>query len=285
MHQKVNQLILSFIFINILTYLVIGLVFYIELHDRNLNFYMFDIGQGDSLFIRTPNHFNILIDGGPGNTVVYKLGKYLPFYDRTIDLMILSHAHADHVDGLVEVLKRYRVKYVLTTGIVYHSPQYQIWQELISTNTSVKIIDSPQRIYLDKDVYLNIIFPDQNFLDQTIKNANNASIVSQLVYGDATILLTGDFEEEESLVNNNLNLKSDILKVGHHGSDNANDLEFLKAVAPNYAIISSGAGNKFKHPHVLTINNLKNLGVTILRTDLLGDLHFVGDGINFIYQP
>lgn len=284
MFQNVNKIIFPFFGLIVIANLLLGGLIFFEFQDHKLEFYVFDVGQGDAMLIRTPNRIDILIDGGPDNSVVYKLGKYLPFYDRTIDLMILSHPHADHINGLIEVMKRYQVKHILTTGIVYASPQYRVWQEQISKNNiTVQIIESPRIISLDKDVYLNIIFPDQSFLDKKIKNLNNASIVVQLIYGDTSVMLTGDLEEEELLVNQNLDLKSDILKVGHHGSDNANDIEFLKNVNPTYATISAGTDNKFGHPHQQTLANLLQVGAQILRTDLLGDLIFESDGHNFMY--
>ena len=270
---KAKKIILFFYGVIIFIFVFVGFVFYLEFFQNDLKFYVFDVGQGDAILIQTPEHYNILIDGGPDNAVVYKLGEYLSFYDRDIDLMILSHPHADHMVGLIEVIKRYKVKKILTTGVEYYSPDYLAWLDKISEkNIPVEIVDHLGRIPLGGEVELEILFPGESFLGREIKNVNNASIVVKLIYASATIMLTGDFEDEESLLNKNLDLSADILKVGHHGSDTANSLEFLKAVSPSKAIISCGLDNKFDHPHPETIHNLDGLGVEILRTDSEGDI-------------
>jgi competence protein ComEC len=268
---KVKKIILSFYSISLMILLFLAIFLFFQSQPAELKFYVFDIGQGDAIFIRTPDRFNILIDGGPDNTVVYKLGQYLPFYDREIDLMISTHPHADHIVGLIEVLERYKVKKILATGVLYSSPDYLAWLAKISKkNIPIEIADQPGIIFLGSEVKLDILFPDQSFLNKKVKNLNNTSIVAKLTYGPNSVLLTGDFEDEESLIAK-IDLDAKILKVGHHGSDTANDLEFLKAVKPDLAIISCGENNRFGHPHQETLENLERLGIEILRTDLEGD--------------
>lgn len=269
--KNVKKIILSFYSLIFIGLLLLAIALIIEFKHFGFEFYVFDIGQGDAILIRTPQHHNILIDGGPDNTVVYKLGEYLPFYDRNIDLMIITHPHADHLIGLAEVIERYRVKKVLITGVIYQTPDYLTWLSKISEkNIPIEIVDRVGLIPLGPDVRMDILFPDKSFLNKKIENLNNSSIVAKLTYASTTIMLTGDFEDEESLVGK-MDLRADILKVGHHGSDNANDLEFLKAVNSKIAVISCGKDNKFRHPHEQTLNNLEDLGVKILRTDLQGD--------------
>jgi len=270
--KKVKKIILSFYSVLILGFLFLAVIFWFELRVNDLQFYVFDIGQGDAIFIQTPGHYNILIDGGPDNKVVYKLGEYLPFYDRDIDLMILTHPHADHIVGLIEVINRYKVKKIMTTGVLYYSPDYLTWLDKIKEkNISVEIIDSQRILTLPDKTKLEILFPDYSLENKKIKNVNNASIIAKLIYGETTVLLTGDYEDEESLVEKGFDLSADILKSGHHGSDTGNDLEFLKAVDPEVTVISCGQDNKFDHPHQETIDNLENLEIEIFRTDLGGD--------------
>ena len=255
---------------------LLGFILYFESQNSALRFYVFDVGQGDSMLIRTPYRQNILIDGGPDNTVVYKLGEYLPFYNRQIDLMILTHPHADHVVGLVEVLRRYEVKNVFFTGVDYNEPSYLVFLDLIKKkNLNFRIIDRVQRISLGEEAELVILYPDKDLSDKEIKNLNNTSIVAKLIYRDNSIMLTGDYEDEEALVGKGFDLSADILKVGHHGSDTANDRKFLKAVDPDQAIISCGQDNKFGHPHEQTIKNFEDLEAEILRTDQQGDIFSV----------
>jgi len=269
---KAKKIIFGFYGIVLCCFLFLGFILYSEFSQRNLEFYVFDVGQGDAIFIRTPKHYDILIDGGQDNEVVYKLGEYLPFYDREIDLMILTHPHADHVVGLIEVLDRYKVKKIFTTGVLYYSPDYLAWLDKVEEkNIPVEIIDSQRTLALSDGTRIDILFPDYSLENKKIENLNNASIVAKLIYAGTTIMLTGDYEDEESLVEKDLNLSADILKVGHHGSDTANDLEFLKAVNPEAAVISCGQDNKFGHPHQATLDNLENLGIEAFRTDLSGD--------------
>ena len=256
----------------IITLILLSFILFSEYQRDGLEFIVFSVGQGDSILIRTLSRRDILIDGGPDNTLVYKLGQYLPFYDREIDLIILTHPHSDHVIGLIEVLKRYQVKKVLMTGVKYYSAEYLAFEEeILKRHIPVEVITHRGEMLLDRDTKLDIIFPNQSFFDKENKNLNNTSIVAKLIYASSSIMLTGDFEDEENLVAKDLDLSADILKVGHHGSRTANSLDFLAAVNPKIAVISSGLGNKFDHPHQETLENLKKLGISIYRTDSGGD--------------
>lgn len=279
MNQKVNPLILSFIIINFLIYFIIGLIFYIEFSDRNLHFYIFDVGQGDSILIKTPSREYILIDGGPDNSVVYKLGKFLPFYQRQIDFVILTHADADHLAGLIEVLNRYEVKNVITTNFIHQSSYFKEWQNKLAP-LNVLIVDEPKLLSLG-EVKLYFIHPSTSKAEE---DPNNASIVFKLEYRSSSALFVGDYENEESLIDK-FDIQADFLKVGHHGATNANDSNFLKKVNPAMAAISVGQDNKFGHPRPETLLSLENIGVQVYRTDLLGDLHFFSTGQDFEYLP
>ncbi len=271
-----RKIILSFYSVVVLTLLLLIYILFSELSSSGLAFYVFDVGQGDAIFIRTSDKYNILIDGGADNTVVYKLGKYLPFYDRDIDLMILTHPHSDHVVGLTEVLKRYQVKKILTTGVSSHSSDYLTWLDLIKEkNIPVEIANHRGVMPLGSEVKFYILFPNLSLVNKEIKNLNNASIVAKLIYTSTTIMLMGDFENEEIFVRTNLDLSATILKVGHHGSNTANSREFLAMVSPKIAVISCGKNNKFGHPNQAVIADLRSLGAEIWPTDQRGDFHWV----------
>ena len=241
----------------------------------------FDVGQGDSSLIVTPHNYQILVDGGPDNKIAAKLGAALPFYDHDLDLVILSHPHADHVAGLVEILKRYQVKKIIMTGVLHTAPDYLEFLKLVKEkNIPVQVIDKPQELSPEAGIELSFLWPRETLAEKKIENLNNSSIVFKLDYASTSYLFMGDLEDEEKLASSVPAeiLKSDVLKVGHHGSTNANSLAFLRAVSPGYAIISVGADNDYGHPHYRTIYNLEKIGAQILRTDQDGDIRILSDG-------
>jgi len=247
-----------------------------------LKLVFFDVGQGDAALIITPGGQDILVDGGPDNKVVQKLGEYLPYTDRKIEYVILTHPHADHLVGLVETLKRYEVGRILMTGVVYSTAEYEKFLELAEEkNIPIDIIEQPETIAID-GVDLAILAPQISWNGRTIANLNNSSIAFKLVYGSSSALYMGDLEDEESLLGRSSStLTAEVLKVGHHGSANANDRKFLAAVSPKFAIISVGAGNTYGLPSYRTIFYLKQLSTRIFRTDEDGDIGLTSDGSAF----
>lgn len=268
--KKIRKVLWSYYLLFSLIYVLIGSIIYLELSNQNLMINILDVGQGDSILIKTPKNEYILVDGGPDNTVVQKLGKFLPFYNRTIDYVILTHADADHLVGLIEVLRRYQVKYIVTTDHIHTSKYFLQWQKEIA-DLQVAIVNEPKILDLGQ-TRLYFINPTSSSLGQAV---NNASIVFKLEYKNSQALFTGDFENEEILVNNQFDIQADFLKVGHHGADNANSYQFLEQVSPTIAVISVGKNNRFGHPRPNTLLNLEKLGANIFRTDLQGDLTFV----------
>lgn len=252
--------------------------------DESLLVYFLDIGQGDATLIRTPNDQDIIIDGGPDNTLIKKLGAYLPFYDHKIETIILTHPDSDHVSGLVEVLRRYQVDRVLLTKVLSDTPSYQAFlSELEKNKINSVVINSQQKIDLGGGVFFDIFYPTENFEGKEVESTNNTSISGKLIYDNTSIMFTGDLEIEESLLDDGLNLKSDIYHVGHHGSNNANDLKFVSAVDPTYAIVSVGASNRYGHPQYRTLKNLQSVEAEVWRTDESGDVIFYSNGLEF--QP
>jgi competence protein ComEC len=243
----------------------------------------FYIGQGDSIFIETPNKEQILIDGGPDSTILEKLGKEMPFWDRSIDLVILTHPEHDHMAGLIEVLKRYKVDNILWTGVVRDTAEYREWLEVIENEgAEIKIARAGQRITL-LNSNIDIFYPFESLEGQESKNSNNTSIVARLVFGENSFLFTGDAIKsvERKLIKAEINIDSDILKAGHHGSKTSSAKEFIEAVSPEIVVISVGKDNKFDHPHQETLDNVS--GIKVLRTDLMGDIKIISDGIQLNY--
>jgi len=250
--------------------------------DGILEITFFDVGQGDGIFIQTPNDKQILIDGGPDNSILEKLNQTMPFYDRTIDLVILTHPDADHITGLVEVLNYYQVEHILTSGLEKDTAVYIKWKELIEEkNISLSLAQMGQKIILQNGIALEVLWPNQNLISSYSSSANNVSVVTRLVYGDIEVLLTGDIEKkvENYLVNQDFKLESDILKLPHHGSKTSTSYNFLKAVNPKIAIISVGEDNRYKHPSKEVLERIKDL--IVYRTDKDGDIKILTDGVLF----
>lgn len=242
--------------------------YYQQSQPHDLEIYFLDVGQGDSILIRTPNNNDILIDGGPDKRVLNELGKILPFYDRDIELMILTHPHDDHDTGLISVIKKYQVDKIIYNDFNAQDPMFLEFKKIIQEkNIPVNTFFQNDQIILDKNIFLKSLYPIKDLSIDLKKNENNTSIISQLIYQNNKILFTGDAEQEEEMAVLNLDLKSDILKVGHHGSKTASSLEFLEKINPINAIISCGLNNKFKHPHFKTLYNLQQKNINIFRTD------------------
>lgn len=236
-----------------------------------------DVGQGDAILIQTPQLQNILIDGGPDSSVLAGLGRHLPFYNQQIDLIMLTHAHADHMAGLLDVLNRFSVKQIMMSTI---SADSELFKKFVESVDSKKIpIVRPhigQSIRTaSTSTQLFILYPFTSFNTTRLDNINNASIVAFL--DDAQdVLFMGDAEAEveEKLVKHHLAFHANILKAGHHGSKTSTSQEFLEQVGPAHAIISAGEKNKYKHPAKEILDRLIAAGIAVRRTDEQGDVSF-----------
>lgn len=258
-----------------------GIYFYQSWPTDRLEVIYLDVGHGDSALIKTPDRQKILIDGGPDNTVVKKLGKYLPFYNRQINLVVLSHPDADHVTGLVEVLKRYEVKKILMTGVIDEREPYQyLLRALAEKNIARETAQAGEKIDFGHNLFLEVLYPLESLQNKKIEPQNNGSVVLKLSYGKTSFIFTGDAQKEveTELLAKGVDLKADVLKVAHHGSDTSSSKGFLQAVKPAYAIISVGQDEKLGLPSIRIINRLKTVGAQVLRTDELGDIKIISDG-------
>ena len=241
-----------------------------------------DVGQGDAIYIEAPSGNQMLIDGGPGKAVLRELSKVMPFYDRSIDVVMATHADQDHVGGLPDVLQKYKVNTFMESGVPGPSSSYEELEKMVGTSTDVKKVLARRGMTVDlgNGAILQILFPDR---DPTGMETNMSSIVARLVYGDNEFLLTGDspIAIENYLIGaEGALLQSDVLKTGHHGSKTSTSAAFVSAVSPEYAVISVGKDNKYGHPNQETLDTLGNFGAKILRTDQLGRIVFKSDGTN-----
>lgn len=236
----------------------------------------FDVGQGDSALIVTPNGRTILIDGGPDNKVLRGLGKFLPFWRRQIDLLVVSHAHDDHLMGLSETIRRYKIKNILYNNLDFDTPAVNYFLKSVK-DKKIKTISAQagMAFNFDENCVFTVLAAEKNIQ----KNDNDYSIVSGLNCLSKKVLFSGDagVAIESKLITSGVDLKADILKLSHHGSLSASSLNFLEAVNPKIALISVGKDNKFGHPSTLILNRLESLAVDIYRTDISGQLSFLAN--------
>jgi competence protein ComEC len=249
-------------------------IFYFAWQDshRGFIFAMLDVGQGDALFIESPTGTQILVDGGPPKKILNQLSQVMSPFDRSIDAFIISNPDADHISGFLDVLKIYKVDKVFEPGTLTDSKIYQNLKNEIKKNNILNILAKKgMKLDIGGGAIIDILFPDRNV---SAWSTNDGSIVAKLSYGNTSIMLTGDATvKTEGIIlkeNSIVQLNSNILKVGHHGSRTSTSLEFVKAVSPTYAFISDGKDNKYGHPHRETLDTLSLFGIKFFRTDLLG---------------
>ena len=237
----------------------------------------FDVGQGDAIFFQTRQGHQILIDGGPDSSVLSRLGSVMPFWDKTIDLVVLTHPDADHITGLVAVLERYEVKTVLWTGRKKDTKVFAAFAKALKKEDAREIIaHAGQRIIFgNSDTILEILYP---FYDTDIQKgaSNETSIIMRLVQDEHSVLLTGDTTKkiEKLLVEEGTDIKANILKIAHHGSKTSSSRVFLEAVDPEIAILSIGRDNRYGHPDDETLVNLLEYDIQVQRTDHEGTILF-----------
>jgi competence protein ComEC len=240
-----------------------------------------DVGQGDSIFITGPQGQQVLIDGGPDLSALTGIAEQMSFFDRTIDLLVLTHPDLDHVSAMPEILRRYHVKTVLFTGIAHENAPYRAMLALLKeTQTPVLIADPAQDIDLGGGLLLDILWPPPIYAGVDRDDANNTSIIIRVIFGEDSMLLTGDMEEpeEEEVLASGEDIRSDILKVGHHGSKTSSSTGFLLAVDPDLAVITAGRDNRFGHPHRVTLDRLQHFDISVRVTAWEGAIELVMDG-------
>lgn len=238
-----------------------------------------DVGQGDAVFIRSPSGTQMLIDSGRDGSVLRELSAVMSFSDRDLDHILITHPDSDHVTGFKEILDRYTVLNVIRTENESDSPIWEAIDRAIEEEGSqVHIARRGHRYDLGGGAVLEILFPDT---DPSGMESNTSSIVARLVFGDTAFMLTGDSPksiEEYLVLVEGEHLKSDVLKVGHHGSRTSTSELFLAEVDPDYAVISSGLNNSYGHPHVEVTDLLFNYGVKTYNTAEEGRVVFHSDG-------
>lgn len=238
--------------------------------DGRLHIYFLNVGQGDAILIRTPNRQTILVDGGPDDAVIKLIDRYLPVWQREIDLVVATHPEADHITGLVDLLKlrRLKVERILTLLIAKDTAISREWTKQISNDDYNVDYASASSDYNFDGVVWDTLYP-LNSVDAAI-DINNSAIIAQLTYRQYQLLLMADAGSTTEMTIGYIygdTLKSDVLKVGHHGSRSSSASSFLQLVSPKIAAISVGE-NSYGHPAEETLGKLQNVGADIYRTDL-----------------
>ena len=263
----------SLFFILLLAIILAVIIFYSQKNDLKVVF--FDVGQGDAILISEGSN-QVLIDGGKdGKLLLEKLGKYIPFWDRNIEMIVATHPDQDHIGGLINVLKSYRVDSILKTNAQSESETFKKFKEEITAENAQKIeAKKGLEIKLSDGAIIYVLFPIDSLPEAVDNASNDNSVVIKLTYGENTFLFTGDLPstQESVLINSEQNITAQILKVAHHGSKYATSDAFLDAVKPQDAIISVGKNNSYGHPNQETLQRLLAHKTKIFRTDEIGDI-------------
>lgn len=238
-----------------------------------------DVGQGDAILIKTPDGFEMLVDGGRDSSVLRELAKQRPFFDKKIDVMVSTHPDLDHIAGLVDVLKRYQVTTILMTENEGESGAAAAFAAAApEEGAQIIFADAGQVLQLGQQVYMQVFSP---IGDESKVESNSASIVLRVVYGNTSFMLTGDApqEIEDYLVRTyGAQLDSDVLKLGHHGSKTSTSDLWLDTVTPQYAVVSAGIDNRYGHPHQDVMQRVFKRNIQTSHTGTDGTVIFQSDG-------
>ena len=280
-NRKALYIILIVLFI--LAGILDGIIYYDQ--NNKLKVVFFDVGQGDAILIEQGSN-QILIDGGPdGKKVMEKLGEYVPFWDREINIVVNSHPQNDHVKGLISVLNRYTVDDVVRSDLTSSSDVYAQFIDVIKTHhVPVRLVSAGEHITVGP-TSLSVIWPSESHVlgVTTDANLNDGCVVLWLHYGSFDALFPGDADAhvEPYYVGGPLaDGRVEVLKVPHHGSRTGMTQAFVDWLKPAVSIISVGK-NSYGHPSKEAIDMLQNIGSKILRTDQKGDIEITSDGKDF----
>lgn len=279
-----------FILFPIIFFILLFIYYLVEVGDGKLHINVCNVGQGDAIYIRTPKGQDIIFDGGPDRKVLNCLFKFMPFWDRTIELVILSHPHADHLNGLIEIFDSYKVKQFVSEDLVNNTEGYKVLTKaILKEGLRRTVIDDSYVLRTSDGVLLRVLSPSTELLKQTSNNGmikekgEFASLIILLSYKNFDFLLTGDTQATQLQDALNLSVKKkipdiEVLQVPHHGSHTGLTREILKLIDPEVATISVGSNNKYKHPASYTLSLLSEREIRVYRTDKDADITIKSDG-------
>lgn len=261
---------------------------YLLRYDQQLHISFLDVGQGDAILIETPLNQQILIDGGPDGTIINHLSNFLPFYDRSLDMILLTHPHSDHLTGLIDVLRRYEVKLVALADIDYDSQVYKTFKKILEeAKINVLKVETGDSFDFGGGVVGEVWWPKLAKISECdankseCANINDFSVVLKLDYQDFEVVLTGDAEapiQGEILDLVVITEDIEVLKVPHQGAKDGLNKEFLKLIDPKLAVISVGERNRYGHPEQEVIDFIESLGAKVKRTDKDGSIEVISSG-------
>lgn len=231
--------------------------------------WIFDVGQGDAIYI-DGQKYDLVIDGGPTDMVVEKIGAILYPWDRSVNATLLTHPDADHLNGLAHLLSRYRIQNVFDSLQAGTSAEYATYDELSGSRRQA--IVAGDKIELGGGAYVEVVYPKQTFDKNKLSDPNGASIIAVLHVGDHRMLLTGDAGVSQELEILSALTDIDVLKVGHHGSRTSTSTDLLQVTRPEIAIIPVGKDNDYGHPHTEVVDRLLDYGATVYQTNIHGDI-------------
>jgi competence protein ComEC len=251
-----------------------------SLPDGRLHVTFLDVGQGDAIFITTPRGRQILVDGGPSSTaLLWEMSLQMPFWDRSLDVVVNTHPEADHLAGLPDVLDRYQVSQIILSDVGNDTSLYAAWEEAVAREEGVKVVPARAgtRLSLGDGVWAEVLHPGAVPAGDRL---NDHSVVLRIGLGQVSFLLPGDIEAEveRKLSASGPSLGAMVLKAPHHGSSTSSSEPFLTAVDPQVAVVSVGADNRFGHPAPEVLRRYAEYSIPVLRTDELGSIEFITDG-------
>ncbi len=263
---------------------LVGIILH-EDREGILKFEVLDIGQGDALWIESPTGTQVLVDGGPNNALMKEIPNVIPWYDRHIDMLVVTNPDKDHFEGFISLLKKYSVDVVLEPGTKNNTGTYNTFEKEVADRKIPKILaHSGQVIDLGGGAYLQVLFPDR---DVSGLSSNDGSIVMRLVYGDTSVMLQGDSTakiEDYLMALGTTTLKSTILKAGHHGSRTSSVKEYVSVISPQLTVASSGINNDYGHPHKETVKTMNDLKIPFYDTCNNGRIVFESNGKDFVLK-
>lgn len=273
---RYGKAMLAFLILLPIMVLLMQIFSFSRLEEMRVSF--LDIGQGDAILVQTPSGHKMLIDGGANDTVLTRLSEELGYFDTSIDVLVATHPDADHVTGLIPVLERYNVKYILVSGSESDTGMFHDFSDHTQAEGAViREAHKGDAIDFGDGVVATILHPQKG---QIFKETNDASVSMVITYGDESFLLTGDLPSsyEDDIISNALPRKVTVYKAGHHGSKTSSGVQLLSYIKPEYAVVSAGKDNRYGHPNTDTMERLAKYAKETLSTIDRGTITFVMDG-------